>query len=257
MAKEGYDPPMTTNAFTADSALHALRAAGRHGPPPPPLEQAAFDAAHGLIANAKDAAAALDAATSAWAQADALWSGIRATPAFALGSPPAACRRGCGWCCHQRVGAAAVEVLAIARALTARPEVHAALAWMPGKPCAFLKEGACSVYDIRPLKCRSLWHVDERHCMAKYANLPSMGGPGNAAFQLEPKMIYEGALKGLALPLIKAGRDCPGIELMPGLQTVVNQPDAAERWWRGEAVFAESMRLDWFPKPARGKKGRR
>ncbi|MBC7951471.1 MAG: YkgJ family cysteine cluster protein [Rhodospirillaceae bacterium] len=246
---------MSTNAFNADSALHALRAASRNGPPPPPLEQAAFDAAHALVVSAKGAAAALDAATAVWGQADSLWSSIRATPAFALGTPPAACRKGCGWCCHQRVGAAAVEVLAISRALVDRPEARAALAaWSPGKPCAFLKDGACSVYDIRPLKCRSLWHVDERHCMAKYATMPTMGGTANAAFQLEPKMIYEGALKGLALPLIKAGRDCPGIELMPGLQAVADKPDAAECWWQGETVFPEAARLDWFPKVVRKRK---
>lgn len=245
---------MTTTIFTADSALNGLRGTGRNAPPPPPLEQAAFEAAHGGMAAAlpKGVEAILDATIAAWGQADVLWQSIRATPAFALGTAPAACRKGCGWCCYQRVGAAATEVLAIVRALTDRPAALAALAaWVPGKPCAFLKDGACSVYDIRPLKCRSLCHVDERHCMAKYANLPAMGPTPNGAFQIEPKMIYEGALKGLALPLIKAGRDCPGIELMPGLQAVMDQPDAAARWWRGEAVFPEATRLDWFPKPAR------
>jgi Fe-S-cluster containining protein len=251
---------MSTNAFDAHSALGALRGSSRNAPPPPPLEQAAFDAAHTAVQAAfpHGAEALLDAACKAWARADKLWETIRATPAFALGTRPAACRKGCGWCCHQRVGAAAVEVLAMARALRDRAEACAALAaWTPGQPCAFLKDGACSVYDVRPLKCRSLWHVDERHCMGKYAGLPAFGPQPSAEFQLEPKMIYEGALKGLALPLIKEGRDCPGLELMPALRAVIDRPDAAQAWAAGEAVFPEATRLDWFPKPVAAKKKRK
>ncbi|HLO76183.1 MAG TPA: YkgJ family cysteine cluster protein [Magnetospirillum sp.] len=247
---------MTSNTFTADSALAALRSTQAKGPPPPPLEQAAFDTAHSAIHAAlpQGAEALLDATAKAWERADRLWETIRATPAFALGTRPSACRRGCGWCCHQRVGAAAVEVLTMARALRQRPQALAALAaWQPGQPCAFLKDGACSVYDVRPLKCRSLWHMDERHCMGKYAGLPAFGAVPSADFQLEPKMIYEGALKGLALPLIKAGRDCPGLELMPALRAVIDHADAAERWAAGEKVFPEQARLDWFPAPAKTK----
>lgn len=136
---------MTATEF---SALSALRTAAKASPPPP-LEQAAFDAARSAIDAAlpQGAGALLDAAVKAWQRADRLWDTIRATPAFALGTRPAACRKGCGWCCHQRVGAAAVEVLAMARALRDRPEARTALAaWQAGQPCAFLKDGACSVY---------------------------------------------------------------------------------------------------------------
>ncbi len=139
----------------------------------------------------------------------------------------------------------------MARALTDRPQAALVAGWIPGTPCAFLKDGACSVYDIRPLKCRSLWHLDVRHCMARYANLPVMAATVSPAFQQEPKMIYDGALKGLALPLIKEGRDCPGLEMMPALQAVLGDPTAPARWLNGEQVFPETTRLDWFPRPVR------
>jgi hypothetical protein len=242
--------------FNAAAALSALKSGKRGGPPPPPLEQAAFDAAHAAVMAALPGGtdALLDAAQTAWARADRLFDTIRTTPAFALGVPPAACRKGCGWCCHQPIGAAAIEILAMARALAGRPEARAVAGWKPGTPCAFLKDGACSIYDIRPLKCRSLWHLDVRHCMTRYANLPVMAATVSSAFQLEPKMIYEGALKGLALPLIKAGHDCPGLEMMPALQQVLGDTTAPARWLRGEAVFAESLRLDWFPRPVKGRR---
>lgn len=222
--------------------------------PPPPLEQAAFEASHAAVAASlgQGAETALDAVVTAWARADRIFDTIRATPAYVLGAPTAACRRGCGWCCHQKVGAAAIEVLAMSRALAARPEEKRMLEnWAPGQPCAFLKDGACAVYDIRPLKCRSLWHVDVRHCMAKYAGLPVSGAKADPAFRSEPKMIYEGALKGLALTLIKDGRDCPGLELMPALQAVIDNPDAARHWWAGQSPFPAETVLDWFPKPVK------
>lgn len=250
-----YTCRMSRNTFDPMAALR-----GQSQPmPPPPLEQAAFDAAHSAVVQAlpQGVEAMMDAAVKAWQRADRIFDSIRATPAFALGTAPAACRRGCGWCCHQKVGAAAIEVVAISRALAQRPPQRAMLAgWRPGLPCAFLQDGACAIYDIRPLKCRSLWHVDVRHCMAKYAGLPVMGAQTNPAFQTEPKMIYEGALKGLALPLIKAGHDCPGLELMPALQAIIDHPDAAESWWSGQSPFPPESVVDWFPKPKAKAKSR-
>ena len=220
--------------------------------PPPPLEQAAFDAAHAAMAAAlpDGPAALLDAVESAWRRADRIFDAVRATPAFALGQQAAACRGGCGWCCHQGVGAATVVVLAIARALAERPTQRARLAgWRAGQPCAFLENGACAIYDIRPLKCRAIWHVDVRHCMAKYAGLPA-AGTTSPAFQPEPKMIYEGALKAVALTLIKAGRACPGVEFIPALAAVADRPAEALRlWWQGGQPFPADSLLDWFPAP--------
>lgn len=244
MVSSGFDP-------------FALMRSQTRGAPPPPLEQAAFEAAHDAItpAQKQGSGAVLDAVLVTWAAADRLFDKVRTNPAYVLGAAPAACRRGCGWCCHQKVGAAAVEVLAISRALIDRPMQASMLrSWTKGQPCAFLQDGACSIYDIRPLKCRSLWHVDVRHCMAKYAGLPVSGGKTDPSFRSEPKTIYEGALKGLALPLIKQGRDCPGLELMPALQAVLDNPDAASQWWAGQSPFPAETVLDWFPKPARKKR---
>ncbi|MCA1909007.1 MAG: YkgJ family cysteine cluster protein [Magnetospirillum sp.] len=225
--------------------------------PPPPLEQAAFEASNNAVAASlgQGEDALLDAVVTVWARADRIFDTIRATPAYVLGTAPAACRRGCGWCCHQKVGAAAIEVLAMSRALAQRPVERAMLAdWAPGRPCAFLKDGACAVYDIRPLKCRSLWHVDVRHCMAKYAGLPVSGTKTDPTFRSEPKMIYEGALKGLALTLIKEGRDCPGLDLMPALRAVIDDADAVRRWWTGDSPFPAQAVVDWFPKPVKKKR---
>ncbi|MGE5506622.1 MAG: YkgJ family cysteine cluster protein [Actinomycetota bacterium] len=224
-----------------------------------PLKDAAFAAAARTLAAAvpKGVAATVDAMWAATAAAEALWAETRTTPSFALGTPPAACKRGCGWCCHQPVGALALEVLAIAEALPA--EARARLdAWQPGRPCAFLDAGACTIYELRPLKCRSLYHLDVRHCMQAYAGMavPLMGPKPSAAHQEPPMDVFTGTLMGAANALWRAGRDCPGVEFMPALKAAAARPDATAAWWRGDAVFPADARLDWFPKPAKGRRRR-
>lgn len=245
-----------SSTFSADDVLGTLARprASREGSP---LKDAAFESARALMGaartGAKGPAAVLTAVAEATAGAEALWARVRATPAFTLGTVPAACRKGCGWCCHQRVGAAAVEVLAIAERLRGTAAAEKLAAWQPGGPCAFLEGGACGIYDVRPLKCRSLYNLDVRYCMKAYAQVeaPLAGPPPSAHHQAAPMEIFEGTLHGLAHSLWSAGRDCPGVEFMPALRAVVDVADAADRWWRGEAVFSTADRLDWFPPPTR------
>lgn len=248
--------------FSADAALAALKAPPRGEPTPTPLEQAAFDAGFAAVARlmTRDPIA-LAGLADAYAQAEALWARTRSTPFFLRNAARAACGKGCSWCCHQRVGAAAVEVLWLAEALRARDDcatLAARLAvWSPAGPCAFLVEGGCSIYELRPMKCRALWHVDARHCMSAYAGLPAAVPPAAPGVVIEPKQVYEGALKGMALPLNRSGLDCPGVEFLPALKAVIDRPDATARWLKGEAVFPNEVRLDWFPGPTKGGKRRR
>ncbi|KIL96992.1 hypothetical protein CCC_01785 [Paramagnetospirillum magnetotacticum MS-1] len=221
-----------------------------------PLRDASFNAVRSLVgaALARGLDASIAAVGEAQALAERLWAQVRATPAFALGTPKAACGKGCGWCCHQRVGATATEVLYIAEKLRKRPEAQPLMerlaAWTGGRPCVFLIDNACAIYDLRPFKCRGLYHTDARWCMGTYAKLdaPIFGPAPSAEHQMPPKDVFDGAVFGLAHPLHMAGRDCPGVDFIPALKAVINRPDAAQAWWRGEAVFPAETRLhDWFP----------
>ncbi|RAU20464.1 hypothetical protein CU669_18135 [Paramagnetospirillum kuznetsovii] len=255
--------------FTADSALGAISASRSGGAASSPIKDAAFDAVHAAVTPhlAQGAAGATAAVAEAFAIAEGLWAEVRATPAFALGTPKAACGKGCGWCCHQRVGAAAVEVLHIAEQLRSHPDAEALIArldaWPQGRACAFLVDGACSIYALRPLKCRGLYQLDARWCMTTYAkmDLPMFGPAPSHEYQTPPKDVFDGAVFGLALPFHRAGRDCPGVDFMPALKAVIHRPDASAAWWRGEKVFPAEARLhDWFPPLAKqaknGKKKR-
>lgn len=248
-----------SHTFDAAQALRAMGSGGRAAPSSP-LKDAAFDAVRTLVAGAlpKGAEAVIAATGEAQALAERLWAEVRATPAHVLGSPPAQCAKGCGWCCHQRVGATATEVLYIANHLQARPDFEALAgrleAWNGGRPCVFLVDNACAIYDVRPFKCRGVYQVDVRWCMSTFAKVdaPLFGPAPDPAFQQPPKDVFDGAVFGLAHPLHMAGRDCPGLDLVPALKAIIRQPDATSRWWRGEPVFPAETRLhDWFP-PVRG-----
>lgn len=249
-----------TTTFDAAQALRAMGDSGRTAPSSP-LRDAAFDAVRTLVgaAMAKGPEAVIAATGEAQALAERLWAQVRATPAYALGTPPAQCAKGCGWCCHQRVGATATEVLHIAGRLRARPDfehwAERLEAWNGGRPCVFLVDNACAIYDIRPFKCRGAYQLDVRWCMTTFAKVdaPLFGPKPNPDFQRPPKDVFDGAVFGLAHPLHMAGRDCPGVDFVPALKAVIRQPDAIRRWWRGEAVFPAEARLhDWFP-PVKGK----
>ena len=250
-----------SKTFTAESAVSAIAAKPAGGTKVSPIRDAAFDAARTAAASAlaKGAESSVAVAGEVFALAEALWAQIRATPAFALGTKPAACRKGCGWCCHQRVGATAIEVLHIAGEIRKLPDSETILArldaWNSGRPCVFLVEGACSIYALRPLKCRSLYQMDARWCMTTYAKLdaPIFGPPPSHDYQMPPKDVFDGAVFGLALPFHQAGRDCPGVDFVPALKAVIHRADAISAWWRGESVFPPETRLhDWFPPIRKG-----
>lgn len=96
---------------------------------------------------------------------------------------PVACQAGCNACCHRLVVANVPEVAAIVAlvseweaprrdALFERVETYEADGleeWRHRAPCPFLEEGLCSIYDARPLSCRSLSSQDAAACAAYLA----------------------------------------------------------------------------------------
>lgn len=82
----------------------------------------------------------------------------------------AACAKGCSACCHISVMVCADEAAVIAAeigtkaAKPARYAVHGdnARATLKhyGEPCPFLVDGACGIYESRPLSCRTAFNMD-------------------------------------------------------------------------------------------------
>lgn len=82
----------------------------------------------------------------------------------------AACSKGCSACCHVSVMVSADEAAVIASEIgtkAAKPlryAVHGDNARSTlrhyGEACPFLVQGACSIYESRPLSCRTLFNMD-------------------------------------------------------------------------------------------------
>lgn len=86
-------------------------------------------------------------------------------------TPYSACRNGCAHCCHIAVSVPEVEAKLIAAKTGRRLQRPLRpLSMSDGadvepygydKPCVFLTDGRCSIYEHRPLACRTLVNMDD------------------------------------------------------------------------------------------------
>lgn len=74
---------------------------------------------------------------------------------FSAVAPYVACSRGCTSCCHYNVDVFPIEAeriekrTGLARSTGPHPRQN-----FHGAPCTFLKDGICSIYEVRPMACR-------------------------------------------------------------------------------------------------------
>lgn len=167
-----------------------------------------------------------------------------------------ACRSGCAWCCYQKVGTVAAEVLRVARFLreslpadeTAAVRARAAevtvrrRALPPGErkrarfPCPLLSENRCLAYPVRPLTCRGYNSTDAELCREVLG--PGGGRPGGEVPDYAPqRRLATFVLDGLRVGLGGAGLDGELLELAAALKVALDHPAAENRWLSGESVF--------------------
>ena len=170
---------------------------------------------------------------------------------------PLACRNGCSYCCYMQATASGPEILAIAEYIEANMSdgeldaLRARVAETDGVtgeldsfgrlfanvPCPLLRDGGCSVYEVRPLVCRgynSLHWVACAHDGRRPSYWKSV--PHDAV----RRGAYSAALDGICEGLNKLGLSGEPLELISALNIVLNDPSAFERWLNCEDVFAEA-----------------
>jgi hypothetical protein len=209
-------------------------------------------------------AALAQAVAEGAALADRRWEALR--PAIESRKQPGfACAAGCAWCCHQQVAVEPAEAIAIARYIETAftPETRSALkqrvdalaertrgmgnlAWARLRtPCAFLVDSKCSIYEVRPLRCRAVYSRDVDYCRWAVDNpdlyfgaRDSRSGPG--PYPVEPRQIVDAALAGFAVAERDFGLQWKTLTLMAAIKILLDQPEAAERYLAGEPVFARA-----------------
>jgi Fe-S-cluster containining protein len=172
---------------------------------------------------------------------------------------PSDCSAGCAYCCHLKVTASPVEVLALADHLrrSLLPERLRALRRKLDEtdrkthgrttgerasarvPCPLLDDaGLCSGYEARPLRCRGANSSDRRACESAFTE-PER----DLSIPLYvPQMALADAVStGLATGAYTTGLDGSLLELVAGLRAALEHPDATARWLRGEPVLERAV----------------
>ncbi len=169
---------------------------------------------------------------------------------------PIGCAKGCDWCCRQPVEATIPEAIAAARLLLDRPdderrakaaavaafdiERRAAGAEVPIRPCPFLgpDDGACTIYQARPMACRSYLAPEPERCRLAFAALAEGRIASEANSYIWPRYLghaYLAAVCGIARD---AGLQSDPVELSATVAAIVAEPGLIDRWQAGERVFA-------------------
>src|SRR5690606_23838660 len=157
-----------------------------------------------------------------------------------------ACRSGCDHCCYQSVGVTPPEALAIAahlretlapvelehvrttlrafaeriRGLSSEERVS------PDLPCPFLREHACSIYEVRPLACRGVNSLDaaacRRHLHDPAARAAAALGQASGHILIAPLRAFNAISAGLQLALAERfGLDLRPLDLVLALDLLL------------------------------------
>ncbi len=147
---------------------------------------------------------------------------------------PLACQAGCDICCTrtevQTQPAFAIYTLYHAKATADGKPYRNALQRLQkhSVDCPFLENRACSIYPARPIVCRLYHSYDLAHCLKRESlKNPTLATSGLIAVA---KGLEDG-FKALSL-------DCEDISLHEALKLLTSEEGVAERWLKGQEVFA-------------------
>jgi uncharacterized protein len=169
-----------------------------------------------------------------------------------------ACRAGCGACCHVLVGAQAHEVLiaaefmqrtfspteldaAIARTAEQRAafrgKLHGEQAALQ-RPCALLRDGACTIYEGRPEACRAHHSPNADTCRS---NLDAANPYVDVSITgLRGRMFA--VMLGIDQAVAEAGYDGRAYDFGSALHEALTNSLCAVRWRQRQAAFPDDCR---------------
>ena len=168
----------------------------------------------------------------------------------------AACKTGCAWCCHLRVGVSIFEALVIFHEIKAQATAeglaflkHRILKtsdrgdildenfWRTSRcPCPFLdldNTCRCLIYGLRPFSCRAFHSLDDAVCRRGY----DLG----IQIQVPCFPLYRASVDLYSSVLIQAaaqkGLASFQVGFIQALEILFTDDTASERWLKGENVF--------------------
>jgi hypothetical protein len=165
-----------------------------------------------------------------------------------------ACRAGCNFCCHLRVMVYPHEAIALFRYLGSRmpPEQATAVRKRvlenadnlrkasrearaaPRTACAFLIDGRCGAYEVRPGACAGYHSLSRDHC-EKTHNDP-VASPEGMPVLKALRYITEEMAEGLDEALTAASLSGTRVELQTAVAALIRNPSLIARWRAGREL---------------------
>lgn len=172
-----------------------------------------------------------------------------------------ACKAGCAFCCHYKVEVRAHEMLlikdfisktfstekiqtvleeaqanvAIIRSLT--PEQHLTT----NIKCALLQDNQCSIYPVRPFRCRNFHSTDANACEASH------GDPSNMEIATglieDVAMFADAHTQGFEAAVEQTGRDARVYDFTTALLEVFADASVLKRYQRGKKAFQTAIEV--------------
>jgi hypothetical protein len=157
-----------------------------------------------------------------------------------------ACRAGCHFCCHLRVRVYPHEAIALFRHLGTLPaevaqqvrerlKANAArLRQAPAGPtpqiaCAFLVDGQCSAYEVRPSACAAYHSLSREACEREHQGDAPAGIPVSQALM----HLDQGLKAGIENALASKGLPHAQVELQTSVAALLAKPALISRWRSG------------------------
>lgn len=172
-----------------------------------------------------------------------------------------ACKAGCAFCCYYKVEARAHEILLIKdymgkhfnaekmaatlQRITANAEVIRTLTpeqhLTTNLQCALLDNNQCSVYPVRPFRCRNFHSTDAQACEASFNNPADM--------EIATGMIEEVAIladahtQGFEAAAEQTGRDNRIYDFNTALLEALADDQPLKRYQRGKKTFQHAIEV--------------
>jgi Fe-S-cluster containining protein len=186
------------------------------------------------------------------------WLGASNTDRIIKSRPALPCRAACTFCCHVgpdmpdlippealRIAAFVREnnLISLANVQAHLRQVDLATKDLSDKerterrlPCLFLDREHCTIYPVRPMRCRAQYSPDAGACERNYT-----GQRGTIPLLKEPALLYKSLKIGMRLGLEQLGLSSARLALRRAMAIALADTQITARWLDGEQVFKDAV----------------
>jgi Fe-S-cluster containining protein len=172
-----------------------------------------------------------------------------------------ACRAGCAYCCHYKVEVMAHEMFLIKdylqknwpaaqiKDLLNEAEANAPIIrsltqeqhLTTNIKCTFLVNNQCSIYSVRPFKCRNFHATDANACEQSFNDPENLDIENNYVEAIA--MFGNAHSQGFETAVKNSGLDPRAYDFTTALLEIFAEPNALKRFSRGKKTFTKAIEV--------------